>query len=362
MWFKRFKADKPQVPLFENGREEPQKGRNYIFNDELVAAIDVALGLGRPLLVSGEPGCGKTELGYAIARRLGLSRVHFFSTKSNAEARDLFYTYDAIGRFRQAQGDSPGDKSAADVADYIEFQALGRAILDAHKPANIRHLLLGKRPYALPEKPSQSVVIIDEIDKASRDFPNDVLREIEDLTFRVPELSQRVAEGKQPEPQGKVLPECRPIVVITSNEERQLPDAFLRRCIFHEIAFPLDETLRAIIASGLQKRFGKDEPGAAADDQGSAGDRTTHELPPEDRDLLIKLLKRFRSEQLEKRPGISEAIDAAALLAYPRDKPKPTFQERLPHIAPALAKLKNDRTKLSQLIGSPVATWDTRTA
>src|SRR5262245_21827164 len=190
MWFNTFSSSKGNGAIFENGREVPDKGRRYIFTDELSAAIDVAIGLGRPLLVSGDPGCGKTELGYAIARRLQIPRVHFFSTKSNSEARDLFYTYDAIGRFREAQVRVDANVSPAEAADYIEFQALGRAILDAHRREDVAHLLRGRRAYAHPGKPQRSVVIVDEIDKASRDFPNDLLREIEDLSFRVPEMAR----------------------------------------------------------------------------------------------------------------------------------------------------------------------------
>ncbi|MER9456627.1 MoxR family ATPase [Mesorhizobium sp. M0478] len=347
MWFKTFPEKDPKevVPLMENGREVEKKGKDYVFNPDLIAAVDVARGLGRPLLVSGEPGCGKTELGYAIARRLGIPRVHFFSTKSNSEARDLFYTYDAIGRFRHAQGD--GAQVAPDVADYIEFQALGRAILDAHDRKDIDRLLVGRRPYQPLEKPGPTVVIIDEVDKASRDFPNDVLREIEDLAFRVPELSGRIAgEAETP---GSLPAEQRPIVVITSNEERQLPDAFLRRCVFHEIAFPTDEKiLRAIIASGLRKKFGKKQepPGQ--------GVEMKYDLPDKDKDSLLRLFNNFRNEPLEKKPGISELIDAAALLAYPpAQAPRAKLAARMQEIGPALAKLKNDRMTLGKLLAEP---------
>src|SRR5262245_34513542 len=164
MWFNTFSSSKGNGAIFESGREVPDKGRKYIFTDELSAAIDVAIGLGRPLLVSGDPGCGKTELGYGIARRLDIPRVHFFSTKSNSEARDLFYTYDAIGRFREAQVRDGPNAAAADAADYIEFQALGRAILDAHPQQAVAHLLRGRRGYVHPGKPQRSVVIVDEID------------------------------------------------------------------------------------------------------------------------------------------------------------------------------------------------------
>src|SRR5262245_52586647 len=231
MWFNTFSEASGDGAIFESGREVADKGRGYIFTDELIAAIDVAIGLGRPLLVSGDPGCGKTELGYAIARRLDIPRVHFFSTKSNSEARDLFYTYDAIGRFREAQVRPDPNAAPHDAADYIEFQALGRAILDAHRPEEVQHLLHGRRAYQHPGQPQRSIVIIDEIDKASRDFPNDLLREIEDLAFRVPEMSRGANDTAEPETPGAVPVELKPIIIVTSNEERQLPDAFLRRCV-----------------------------------------------------------------------------------------------------------------------------------
>lgn len=345
MWFNSFPQDGGDiVEIEENGRPVPSKGRNYIFTKELIAAIDVAIGLGRPLLVSGEPGCGKTELGYAIARRMGIPRVHFFSTKSNSEARDLFYTYDAIGRFREAQtAKSKDDDRQSDAADYIEFQALGKAILDAHEEKDVAHLLNPRGAYRHPGKPGRSVIILDEIDKASRDFPNDLLREIEDLAFRVPELSRRASGQADPETPGGIQANRRPIVVVTSNEERQLPDAFLRRCVFHEIAFPDDDTLMQIVASGLRKRLPSKNPDDPNDPEG-------YDLPVEDGAVLLGLLAEFRDMRLDKRPGISETIDAATLLAYPRSLPSPPLAQRLPLIAPALAKLRNDRNTLAGLI------------
>jgi MoxR-like ATPase len=339
MWFESFSrtaGGTADSEIVENGRVVPDKGRNYVFTDELVAAVDVAIGLGRPLLVSGEPGCGKTELGYAVARRMGIPRLHFFSTKSNSESRDLFYTYDALSRFRDAQSPVGAGKQARDAADYVEFQALGRAILDAHDKAEVAHLLRGQRAYAHAGKPERSVVIIDEIDKASRDFPNDLLREIEDLSFSVPEMGSGDSDqGKAPETPGSIPAARKPVIIITSNEERQLPDAFLRRCVFHEIAFPSDQVLGQIIASGLDRRLPR---------TGGA-----FSLPEAERTLLTSLLQSFRALPLDKRPGISELIDAAALLAYPAGEPPP-LGDRLRSTVPALAKLRNDRQALSQLI------------
>ncbi|MES0133602.1 MoxR family ATPase [Mesorhizobium sp. M0016] len=355
MWFSSF-SDKKQdqgVPLTANGMDEAYRGTGYVFNPELEAAVDVAIGLGRPLLVSGEPGGGKTELGYAIARRLGISRLYFFSTRSVSEARDLFYTYDAIGRFRDANFRGAAGDGRTDVANYIEYQALGAAILDAQPYADVRQMLGGERAYQHPSEqegalpPQRSVVIIDEIDKASRDFPNDVLSEIESLQFNVPELGSSNAaadpnvEGrtKRKRPQTPAFPEdplLRPIIVITSNEERQLPDAFLRRCVFHEIQFPDVDRLHAIIENNLKRRFLRTGQDLVLD----VGDRTK----------LLDLVGKFRNQPVDKKAGVSEIVDAAFLLASPTGQQPPELGVRLEAAAVALAKLKNDREILRNLL------------
>lgn len=346
MWFNTFSASDlpPDRPIDTDPLAG--KGVGYVYNPDLEAAVDVAIGLGRPLLVSGEPGSGKTELGYAIARRLGIERVHFYSTKSTSEARDLFYSYDAVGRFRDAQIAQIQGGGLADVGDYVEFQALGRAILDAHRLEDIAHLMRGRNAYRHPGTPQRSVVIIDEIDKAARDFPNDFLREIEDLSFRVSEFARAAAgveADRPPEtPSGARIGEAvRPIIVITSNEERQLPDAFLRRCVFHEIAFPDEVLLARIVESGLKRRL---PPGDSANANGFV-------LPPDERTELIKLLQRFRALPLEKKPGVSELIDAATLMAVPTGSAAPPIEERLKSTISALAKLKLDRDAFAGLVG-----------
>ena len=355
MWFDAFStsaADQGK-PLFDNGRATA-KGLGYEFHGDLIAAVDVALGLGRPLLVAGEPGCGKTELGFAIARCLGLAQAHFYSVKSTAESRDLFYSYDAIGRFRDAQlaqfETLPGvAREMRDVGDYVEFQALGRAILDAHPRENISHLLRGRFTYEHPGAPQRSVVIIDEIDKAPRDFPNDLLHEIEGLSFRVPEFARAAAAPDRPQapetPDGASIdPAARPIIIVTSNEERQLPDAFLRRCVFYPIAFPDAATLHKIIANGLKRRRA---PRRAGEAQGRA-----LEISAADRDLLIQNLTSLRVQPLQKPPGVSELIDAAALMATPAGDDAAPVKERLARTRAALVKVKDDGDAF-KLIFSP---------
>ena len=344
MWFEQFPRTDPVegAALTENGYPT-EKGRGYVFSADLIGAIDVAIGLGRPLLVAGDPGCGKTELGYAVARRLGIPKLHFYSVKSTSEARDLFYVYDAIGRFRDAQiKQFEGSATLPDVGEYIEFQALGRAILDAHPKSSVQHLLRGRAPYAHPGSAQRSVVIIDEVDKAPRDFPNDLLREIEDLSFRIPEFARSAdsAPGQtkiEPEtPSGATIdPRVRPVIIITSNEERQLPDAFLRRCVFHHIPFPGPDDLGKIIENGLRRR----------------GERL--QLSSEDRRLLVEKVIGLRELAMQKTPGVSEIIDASTLIATPEGNREPLIEDRFARTAAALIKVKEDRAAFQQVFAVP---------
>jgi MoxR-like ATPase len=182
----------------------------YLPDENLAHAVNVALVLGMPLLLTGEPGTGKTQLAHAMGRALGCE-VRAFETKSTSQARDLFYTYDSLGAFKRPQETDP--------RAFIHYQALGAAILDAYPsdaPWMQALLPIGASDYA-HRGPRRSIVLIDEIDKAPRDFPNDLLNEIDRLYFRVPELMNAgtPAEG--------MPAACRPIVVMTSNEERGLP-------------------------------------------------------------------------------------------------------------------------------------------
>ena len=313
----------------------------YAFDPAIDAAVDVAIGLGRPLLVAGEPGCGKTELGYAIARRMKIDTLYFFAVKSSSEAGDLFYTYDAVGRFRKAQlaaveAQSMRDKGLAyvepQVGDFIKYQALGRAILDAHPAAKVGHLLKGANHRPPPPAPRRSVVVIDEIDKAPRDFTNDLLREIEDLSFRVPELLELEGKSDATPAGAEIRPEHRPIIIVTSNEESQLPDAFLRRCVFLALEFPKDNRLTEI----LDLHFG----------DGADGGR----LKPEERQILVTVFQSLRTNSLQKPPGVAELIDAGRVL-----QARPAafgLRDWLPRMGPALIKLKADRAQFQAALGA----------
>jgi MoxR-like ATPase len=171
----------------------------YIASEDLRHAVNVAVALGRPLLVRGEPGTGKTLLAENLAAALGLPLVRWH-VKSTTKARDGLYVYDTVARLH----DSRFGGDVKDIAKYIRLGPLGEALA----------------------APSRVVLLIDEVDKADIEFPNDLLVELDSMRFRIDETGREIAAVE------------RPIVVITSNNEKELPDAFLRRCVFHYIQFP----------------------------------------------------------------------------------------------------------------------------
>lgn len=214
-----------------------QPGR-YLVDDGLRDACNVSLLLGQPLLITGEPGTGKSRFAHALAWEFGLGEPLVYAVKSTSNARSLFYNYDALQRFQDIQsGTAPEDSP---VSSYLSINALGQAILDTIRLEDLPEVLkskVGQRGV------SRSVVLIDEVDKAPRDFPNDILTELEDLYFRIPELGDLPLRAN---------PDLRPLVVLTSNSERDLPDAFLRRCVYYHIPFPEPDRLAEIVALQLQ--------------------------------------------------------------------------------------------------------------
>lgn len=189
--------------------EQFQGSNQYVVSEELMRAVNISMALQKPLLIKGEPGTGKTMLAEAIRQALDMELI-IWNIKSTTKAQDGLYVYDTVQRLYDSQF---GGEGVDDIGKYIKLGKLGEAF----------------------SRDKQVILLIDEIDKADLEFPNDLLWELDKMEFYIPETKQTV--------KAKV----RPVVIITSNAEKELPDAFLRRCIFHYIEFPNAEMMEKII-------------------------------------------------------------------------------------------------------------------
>ena len=258
---------------------------DYVATEDLRIAVNAAITLERPLLVKGEPGTGKTVLAEEVARGLGAPLIEWH-VKSTTKAAQGLYEYDAVSRLRDSQ---LGDARVNDIRNYIRRGKLWEA-------------------FAAPERP---VLLIDEIDKADIEFPNDLLLELDRMEFHVYETGETIKAAR------------RPIVIITSNNEKELPDAFLRRCFFHYIRFPDADTMAAIVEvhfPGLKKRL---------------------------LDEALRIFFEIRDVPgLKKKPSTSELLDWIKLLLN-EDIDETTLKERdpkkvIPPLAGALLKNEQD--------------------
>ena len=264
----------------------------YVATDDLKTAVNAAVTLARPILVKGEPGTGKTMLAREVAEALGMP-LYEWHIKSTTKASQGLYEYDAVARLRDSQ---LGDERVADIGNYINRGKLWEAF----------------------DSEQQPVLLIDEIDKADIEFPNDLLHELDRMEFFVYETRETV-QAKH-----------RPVIIITSNNEKELPDAFLRRCFFHFIQFPDKDTMKSIIDvhyPGLKK------------------------------DLLREALNRFYDirdvKGLKKKPSTSELLDWIKLLLaedIPAEALRAEDRKAIPPLYGALLKNEQDVHLFEQLI------------
>ena len=259
-----------------DGFDQFKGSADYVTSEPLRNAVNVSIALGRPLLIRGEPGTGKTLLAHSIAHGLA-KKLIVWNIKSTTKAQEGLYIYDTVQRLNDSRF---GDKDISDIGQYIKKGKLGQAF----------------------SSPEQVVLLIDEIDKADIEFPNDLLNELDEMSFYIPETNETITALH------------RPITVITSNAEKELPDAFLRRCIFHYIEFPTPELMTEIV----------------------------HVHYPDIKDNLMReALKTFYSlreiDEFRKKPSTSELIDWIRAIIV-SDVPLESISKEIPFAGTLLKK------------------------
>lgn len=266
-----------------------QGSSGYIVSDELSNSVNIAISLKKPLLIKGEPGTGKTMLAQSIAESLAMDLV-IWNIKSTTKAQEGLYVYDTVQRLYDSQF---GESDVSNIKKYIKLGKLGESFVSS----------------------KQVVLLIDEIDKADLEFPNDLLWELDQMSFYIPETKETITATQ------------RPIVIITSNAEKELPDAFLRRCIFHYIAFPDPETMENIIS--------------------------VHH-PQLERKLLEQAMESFymlrNIADIQKKPSTSELIDWLQALVVGGISPA-KIKKELPFLGVLLKKNEDLDVLLNQLQG-----------
>ncbi|MEM9005715.1 MAG: MoxR family ATPase [Cyanobacteria bacterium P01_F01_bin.86] len=325
-------SDDYQPPAKSVNDPEGREYFPYLPEPALVKALNLAIALGRPLLLEGEPGCGKTRVANALAYQLACKKFggkpedtkkwwnfYIWNVTSTSRAQDGLYTFDAVGRLRDAQlmGTAPdrlrdflGNQEVADLKKRIQDKA--------------RYLTYGALGKALQDQTTRPVVLIDEIDKADSDFPNDLLLELDELRFTVAELDNK--------PIGPPDNATKPIILITSNREKPLPEPFLRRCLYYYVPFPQRSRLKEII----QKRFG----------ERIADKDTVVELALDKFDAIYDRLDRQAGSRP---PGTSELLEFLTALIEDKDTEtaiaelKDLLNEKGAHLLGALVKTKADQ-------------------
>lgn len=226
-------------------------------------AVNISIHLGKPLILTGEPGTGKTQLAYNVAYRFGLGEPLVFNTRTTSTATDLFYRYDALKHLQHVHAKQGEMLTDGEIENrFVRYQALGKAIRSGER----------------------KVVLIDEIDKAPRDLPNDILNVLEDMQFEVPEINRKFLA-----PAAK-----RPIIILTSNSEKNLPDAFLRRCVYYHLNFPSEEELLSIVEQKIS---------------------SNHFTKSALREFVVPHFYWVREKLKRKKPSVSELLHWVSLLS-----------------------------------------------